>query len=125
MSSVARTRVSLSGDRLLARQLAKMVAEAPEICTEALTEWGKDVEEGAEDRVPVRSGNLQDHIESRVDSKRLVAEVGVWEPGAYYSEFVEKGTSRQDAQPFLQPAFEEHRNIRPYVRDAVDKRWGT
>lgn len=121
---VARTRVTMSGGKELRQLLKQIVDEAPDVGAEALTGWAKDVEDAAEDRVPVRTGNLQSKIDHRVDKAQLIAEVGIWDSGAYYADWVENGTSRQAAQPFLLPSFEQHQDMRPYVRAAVVKRWG-
>jgi HK97 gp10 family phage protein len=70
---------------------------------EAQRENATDLQATAFRRAPKRTGYMATHI---VIKKRgplrydIVAEAG-------YSEFVEKGTSRMPAQPFLQPALVE------------------
>lgn len=85
----------------------------------ALTEGAEIVEKDAKRRVVRDSGRLGDSIEIRVLSKELqTASVGVG-PGpiekpinqreAFYQHFVEFGTSKQPARPFLRPALDENR----------------
>lgn len=77
---------------------------------EVLHEWADDVEDTAQERVPERTGRLHNSIEQRVGEDIGVATVGVWKEDALeYAQYVEKGTSSMNAQPYLVPAFEVHR----------------
>lgn len=111
----------LDGAAELRRALARLHGLFEVVGVDALNEWSDDVRGDARATVPIRTGNLGSAIEARVDKKELRAEVGVWEDDARYSIYVEQGTSSMEAQPFLEPAFEAHRNIRPYVRDALKR----
>ena len=56
---------------------------------------------------PVDTGALRESIET--DAARVLTELaGLVVAGADYAAFVEHGTSRMAAQPFLFPAFEMH-----------------
>lgn len=78
--------------------------------SETLNEWARDVLGSAEDRVPRDKGNLWQALEERVNTHFGRAEVGVWDPAELeYAMYVEKGTSSMDEQPYLVPAFNEHR----------------
>ena len=112
--------IRIVGDRKLARQLERLAKASPEIVEDALREWSSDVESTAGRMVPVDTAQLRGSIVARVDVAGEQAEVGVWNPRAYYSQYVELGTSSMEAQPFLYPAFLAH-PPRPYVRDALDK----
>ena len=68
--------------------------------------WGSAyMERTAKRRAPVDTGNLRGSIGSRVDSKYQAIEILLW-AGADYARFVELGTSRMSAQPFLRPALD-------------------
>ena len=66
------------------------------------------VEAGAKRRCPVDTGRLRSSIthELRVDAEGLHAVVGT---DVEYAAYVEFGTSRMHAQPFLRPALDEVR----------------
>lgn len=127
---MARSRARVTGDKELIRQLTQLAREAPAICTDALDAWSEDVQDDARRRAPRLTGDLEDAINRHVNRRTLTAEVGILEaPGVggsqsptIYGPIVEKGNSRQDAQPYLQPAFEHNHDIRPYLRDALDRR---
>ncbi|MGH3933642.1 MAG: HK97-gp10 family putative phage morphogenesis protein [Pseudonocardiaceae bacterium] len=107
----------LTGDKALARKMRKLQAEAVPVCTDAIKEWADDVASGAKTSVPVDTTKLQRKIKKRVraTSGEVIADTS-------YAQYVELGTSRQEAQPFLYPAFAAHRDVTPYVRTALDKR---
>jgi HK97 gp10 family phage protein len=58
----------------------------------------------AQENAPVRSGDLRRSIHNDADAPPLVARVVV---GVPYGYWVEVGTSRTRAQPYLRPAFME------------------
>lgn len=65
------------------------------------------VVEEAKARVPVRHGNLKKSMRSRAKvSKRAVSVDIGFGPKEFYGQFVERGTSRMPAQPFLRPALD-------------------
>ncbi len=53
--------------------------------------------------VPVRTGTLKDSIE--VQQENLTAHIG---SNVHYAAYVEAGTSKQSAQPYLRPALMEN-----------------
>ncbi|MFH8797055.1 HK97-gp10 family putative phage morphogenesis protein [Streptomyces sp. NPDC017941] len=94
--------------------------------TETLHEWAESVQNSAEDRVPRDQGDLWQALDQRVSEQYGRAEVGVWEADQLeYALYVEKGTSSMVDQPYLVPAFNEHRRqvVRTY-RAAVRRRLG-
>lgn len=107
----------LTGDRKLAAKMRRLSAEAVPICTDAINAWADDVQTDAQAVVPVDTTKLQRKIRKRVraTSGEVIADTR-------YARYVELGTSRQEAQPFLYPAFARHRDVTPYVRDALDRR---
>lgn len=62
-----------------------------------------DIQRGAQNRAPVDTGNLKGSISSEVQRRgdTVRGEVG---PTASYGAYVERGTSRMKAQPYLRPA---------------------
>ena len=62
-----------------------------------------DIEATAKTIVPVDTGNLKNSIGSEVDG--LSAEVSATTD---YADYVEYGTSRMHAQPYMGPALDEH-----------------
>lgn len=68
-----------------------------------------DIERDAKALAPVDTGNLKNsigHSDLRIGTTgNLVAEVG---PTANYGVFLEQGTSRMAAQPFMGPAADRH-----------------
>jgi len=73
---------------------------------------GINVQNGAKKRCPVDTGTLRNSIAVK-KTDDLEVEVGTYLPetGAYmpYAAFVEYGTSKMKAQPFLFPAYEEEK----------------
>ncbi len=71
---------------------------------------------GAQDRCPVKTGNLRASIHASDDTP-LREEVAA---SASYAMYVEMGTVRMAAQPFLQPALlSEQDRFTQDVRDAI------
>lgn len=78
--------------------------------TETLHEWADNVQNTAEEKVPRDDGELWQALDQRVNEHFGRAEVGVWDPDQLkYALYVEKGTSKMNAQPYLVPAFNDHR----------------
>lgn len=65
-----------------------------------------DVEGGAKDRAPVKTGFLKNSIATEFENGGLQATIG---PAAEYGIYVELGTKRMRARPYLKPAFERVR----------------
>jgi HK97 gp10 family phage protein len=106
MADALRLIVTPNVDGLIGEQLEKLLAE----------KIGPHIQENARRTVPVRDGNLKAAIiiQVHLDGADSTLQVGV-DPEAPgrphpeqgptdYSVFVELGTSRQAAQPYLRPA---------------------
>lgn len=61
------------------------------------------------------TGYLKDHINLEIKNNGLTAAV---KPEAEYSAYVELGTRKMEAQPYLKPAFNEQ--IRQFKKDLDD-----
>lgn len=71
----------------------------------ALEKIGLLAENYAERKCPVDTGNLRGSIAHEVDAGDNAVYIGT---NVEYAPYVELGTSRQEAQPFLRPAASEH-----------------
>lgn len=71
----------------------------------ALEEIGLLAENYAARKCPVDTGNLRGSITYEVDAGDNAVYIGT---DVEYAPYVELGTSRQKAQPFLRPAASEH-----------------
>lgn len=71
----------------------------------ALEEIGLAAEGYAKRACPVSTGNLRNSITHAVDAGEKAVYIGT---NVEYAPYVELGTSKQEAQPFLRPAATEH-----------------
>lgn len=73
----------------------------------AMRKTAADIQGTAQNLAPVDTGNLRNSITSDYteNAQLLRVEIG---PTANYGAFVERGTSRARAQPYLRPAVERH-----------------
>ena len=85
----------------------------------ALEAAGLYVEGEAKLRCPVDTGNLRGSIDHKVDVDKGVVTVGT---NVEYAAYVEKGTRKQKAQPYLTPAAEENKeNIKTLVERYIEE----
>ena len=81
-----------------------------------LASWAADVKALAKQLVPVRTGHLRSSIYAKISE--WVAEVGA---EAAYALFVEFGTYRMRAQPYLYPAIQRHLpRLESIILDALE-----
>ena len=80
----------------------KALSEAEERTLEAI---GVFVEGEAIVRAPVDTGNLRNSLSHQVDHDDRAVVIGT---PVEYAVYVEKGTSRNKAQPYLTPAIEDN-----------------
>lgn len=72
----------------------------------ALEKIGLLAEGYAQKKCPVDTGNLRGSITHEVDTAEKSVAIGT---NVEYAPYVELGTWRQEAQPFLKPAAEDHK----------------
>jgi HK97 gp10 family phage protein len=99
-------------------QLSKRLQELPQAVSNrmlraALMEAGEPIRRAASAKAPRRPGapDIAENIRirpARVERPNDVAVVIGPTTGFYYGFFLEYGTTRMQAQPFLRPAFEEN-----------------
>jgi len=81
-----------------------------------LASWAADVKALAKQLVPVRTGHLRSSIYSKISE--WVAEIGA---EATYALFVELGTRRMQARPYLYPAIREYLpQLEQIIREAIE-----
>lgn len=108
--------VNMSGMDELLQKLETMGNKAGRIENQALKKAAETVLDSAKDKVPIDTGKLKDTLDiGKVKTKDGVKyiEVGITKGDnseIYYGKFIEWGTSKRPATPYLQPAYEE--NIR-------------
>ena len=94
---------------MLEKRLKELgVKTAAKALRAALTAAAKPVVEEAKKRVPVRTGKLRDNIVKSVSAsgkRGAFARIG-FRRKAFYGQFVETGTSKMPARPFLRPALD-------------------
>jgi HK97 gp10 family phage protein len=122
----ARVTVKIIGEKELVTKLRALEASiAGGHLVEAARAASEVVRTEASRRAPRRTGKLASSIVAEIRSKsRDRAEISVG-PGkeAFYGMFVEMGTSKMAAQPFLRPALDESRaEVEASVRDELRKR---
>ena len=106
------------------------VAEAADLTREAAGQLHRLVSDVLElSRIESGTAELQvRETDLRAMVREVVAadaQVGVWTDDEYYSQFVEFGTSKMAAQPFMYPnARRANRKVRGWVREGIDKRVG-
>lgn len=88
--------------------------EFQQACERALTRIGLQAETYAKRECPVDTGNLRNSITNAVDDKSAYVGTNV-----EYAPYVELGTSRAKAQPFIKPAATEHSDV--YKRIVQDE----
>jgi HK97 gp10 family phage protein len=117
----------------LRRKLRRMEPDVRAGVVDALREGAEQVRDDAKSRVPVNTGALRDYIKVIKGKSRdgLSWLVGLPKPKSgrrkkkiewpFYGIFVEFGTVKMRARPFLFPAFESRkRAVFARVRKAVD-----
>lgn len=98
--------------RVSRNRWAQVAAEVPARAAVVVAETALDIESDATQRAPVRTGNLRRSIHHAIDTPHH-ATVGT---NVEYAPYVEYGTSRMAAQPYLTPAVEA---ARPRFRERL------
>lgn len=117
--------VKVTGVAAARRAFARLTRDVHEAQEEVAEQWAEHTRDGAQARVAIDTGNLGSAIESRVkgEGADADAQVGIWEDDAYYGQFVEFGTEKQLAQPFLYPAATDaNREVPRWTAEAIEKR---
>lgn len=120
---MAQIRVELLGDRELVEKLKHLGDEvAGQILAEAAEKGAEVVRAAASSKAPRRTGKLSQNIGAEVTtSAGNLAEVSVGPlKEAFYGMFLERGTKKMAARPFLRPALDENEGaVKREVEDRV------
>lgn len=86
-----------------------------------LDDIGRNMENSAKALAPVKTGKLRDSIESKVTTEGKRTTIKLY-AGVNYAVYIENGTSKMPAQPFLKPAFNKHKDeVTRKVRNNIHK----
>ena len=80
------------------------IKEKPE---KALREIGKLMVREVRKKAPKKSGNLRKNIQYFYRKRYRDLQIGI-KPKAFYGGFIEKGTEKVPAKPFIEPTVMEH-----------------
>lgn len=86
-------------------RLPELAGQLRERASEAVRKTALDIEAGAKAIVPVDTGNLKNSIQTKMEDD-LTATIGTH---VEYAPYVEYGTHRMAAQPYLTPSAEKAR----------------
>ncbi|MFZ5688673.1 MAG: HK97-gp10 family putative phage morphogenesis protein [Bacillota bacterium] len=118
-------RVEVQGGGKLAKIFAQASEQATNAAEKALLKGALLVERDAKQNTPVDTGRLRASITHRLSgagTERVVVEIGT---ATEYAPFVEFGTTKMTAQPFLNPALKANKDkVKQMVADAVRKELG-
>ena len=92
----------------------ELTSRARQYVSQVVRKTAFDVEADAKNSVPVDTGNLKNSIQTEIASN---FEATIGPRGVEYDMYVEFGTSRQTAQPYMTPAAE---NARPKFEQAMN-----
>jgi HK97 gp10 family phage protein len=92
---------------MLKSRLPQIAATLDPRVTAAMRAGAEAIEQEAKARVTVASGDLRDAIHTEVDGDDVYVMAG--DDDVFYGHFVEFGTTRTPARPFLVPALEARR----------------
>lgn len=99
----ARTYVELEGQDDVRKAFARMEFAALREAKVVIAESAEEIKTEAQARVPYDEGTTHDSITNEPRDFGLGATIG---SGYYNARFIEQGTSKQAARPFLNPAFQ-------------------
>jgi HK97 gp10 family phage protein len=112
-------RVTIEGLDELRKQLVDAEKAIRAGLRDAVQESIDAIRNDARRDVPVDTGKLRDSIEAAPGPSGLSGIVGTF--GVHYAPFVEHGTSKRPARPFMLPAAErERRRLPDRISDAVE-----
>ena len=120
--------IELSGmDELLAR-LARTNTNVEAVREKALKKGAGIIRDEIEARTPVRTGNLKDNIvigEVKGQGSKQYVDVGPSKGQGFYGKYLELGTVKMAAKPFIEPSFlakraEVKETMKGVIREAIE-----
>lgn len=123
-----RTRMQVKGLVELKKNLEKVGRNVTDVMDDAIMAGAAVIEKAAKAKAPVKFGRLRRSITAEIKSKSytfVTVRVGPGKEG-FYGRFVELGTKKMPAKPFLRPAFDENvqearKEIRKVIKEAVKR----
>lgn len=110
--------VRIEGLGRLRRKLGILTEREKDAVRREIKRAALNVQNGARERVPVDTGRLRNSIAHVIDLDGMRAVIGT---NVEYAPYVELGTFRASAQPYLFPALEaEKPKIRARLRKALN-----
>ena len=100
-------RIQISGIPQLSEKLRTKTEEVKKLLFKNVEQGSINIQDGAKGVVPVRTGRLKRSIINKVTQSGMKTE-GVIHPNTEYESYVEFGTSRMRARPYMTPSFEEN-----------------
>lgn len=111
----------VAGIAELRRELDRLSVQVQAGIKAASTDSAVEIRDNARSNAPIDTGDLRDAI--KVRSIPIGSEVGIFDPDVDYGDYLEFGTSRMPAQPFMTPAVVSERPRYPgRVTSEVRKR---
>ena len=101
--------------RVVSNRLPAISAQIRPLVTDEVKRATLDIEARAKARTPVLTGTLRRSIASVFENGGLTGRVG---PSVFYSRFVEFGTKRMAARPYMRPAAEA---VLPKFAEAIKR----
>lgn len=109
MTTAGSISFSIEGFDELVKALAKFPDDAAEVMASSVMQGALIVQDDAKVRCPVDTGTLKRSIHSEFEEQTPNSASAVVGTDVEYGKYVEFGTSRMSAQPYLRPAVDENR----------------
>ncbi|QPA31625.1 HK97-gp10 family putative phage morphogenesis protein [Thermaerobacillus caldiproteolyticus] len=116
--------LELHGMQELLRQLEQVGSEAERVKKDALLAGAEVVQQAASEKAPRDTGKLAENIVISDIKEDGTVDIGP-DRDRFYGLFLEFGTSKMAARPFLQPAFEENKEqVQQKMADVIRREMG-
>lgn len=110
---------SIQGLTQWTRWVDSISAQAEQEVKDLIADTAYKIEADAKMLVPVDTGYLRNSIKTTIEGDGLSAQVGT---ATEYALFVEFGSSKQPAKPYLSPAFVKHKQkFNDKMNDIADR----
>ena len=103
-------KVTIKGLNMWEKWVTGVTEETIDKAQELVKETAYKIEADAKRLAPVDTGRLRASINTDIEQDGLVAEIGT---NVEYAEWVEDGTSKSPAQPYMKPA--AFKNEEPFI----------
>lgn len=107
---MAKNKVTVTGEKELKEKLKKIERAATNEIEQALVNSALFVERDAKINAPVDTGRMRSALNHNLENAGTNNPYSEVISPVEYSKYVEFGTSKQSAQPFLYPALKQNKN---------------